>query len=296
MNRILITGGSGFLGSRISYFYRRKAEGKISVFTPAHREMDFTSLTSARDYLLASRPEVVFHCGGIADTEYVRTHPEEGYHINVEGTANLAQLTGEMGIPMIFTSSDYVYQGKTIAGKEYCRQTDELYEEEASSENEYGIQKLEAEKRCLTANPLAVVLRLTWMYDIPRRGVHNKDNFIVNLFHAEKEKQPLRFACHEYRGLTDVWQVVKNLEKAISLPTGTYNFGCTNSLPTIKVAELAAHLLGLSSQIVEEDRERFAERPRNITMSGEKLRGQGITFGSTEEGLRRFIKENFPVS
>lgn len=293
MNRILVTGGSGFLGSRIRYYYGETGKKKVNVFAPTRQEMDFTRPASVRDYLLNCKPEVVFHCGGIADTEYVRTYPKEGYRINVEGTCNLALLTGEMGIPLVFTSSDYVYQGKTIAGKNYDEQVDGFREEEANPGEEYGIQKLEAEKKCLKANPQAVALRLTWMYDIPREGLVNKDNFLTNLLAARETRTPLKFARYEYRGLTNVWQVVENMEKASQLPAGSYNFGCTNSLSTIEVAEMVGHLLGISPDMLIEDRQRFADRPRNITMSEEKLKKQGISFGSTIDGLRRFVEQEF---
>lgn len=298
MDRILVTGGSGFLGSRICRYFAGTEKGERRVFAPTRKEMDFTDRDMANDYILWCRPKVIFHCGGISDTEYVRTHPEESFRINVEGTRNLAQITGEMNIPMIFTSSDYVYQGKTIVGKEYDKKVDAFREEEACPEHEYGRQKLEAEKICLDCNPLAVALRLTWMYDLPEKnraegkelskdGLPIKQNLLTNLLRAQKKNHPISFARHEYRGITNVWDVIRNLEKASKLPSGSYNFGCDNTLPTIEVARIAAQILGISPKLIVEDRERFADRPRNITMSLEKLRQQGIEFESTVDGIKK---------
>jgi len=308
MDRILVTGGSGFLGSRICRYFMEAKKGEVQVFAPSHREMDFTDMESARAYILRSRPHLVFHCGGVSDTEYTRTHPEESFCINVEGTRNLARITGELNIPMIFTSSDYVYQGKTIAGKKYDEKVDAFREEDACPEHEYGRQKLEAEKACLACNPLGVALRLTWMYDLPERMwggelraeettghmqhgdelLPIKQNLLTNLLRAQERNQPIAFARHEYRGITNVWDVVKNLEKASKLPPGIYNFGCDNALPTIEVARMAAKILGISPALIVEDEQRFAHRPRNITMSMAKLKKQGIDFGSTIEGIKNW--------
>lgn len=306
MKKILVTGGSGFLGSRVCLYYTQMRKKDMEILAPSHKEMDITQAAQVKEYLLEHKPDAVFHCGGISDTEYVRTHPKESAVINVEGTYNLALLTGSMGIPLIFTSSDYVYQGKTIAGESYDRTVDAFREEDAETEHEYGRQKLEAERVCFAYNPLSKALRLTWMYDLPKDSMAAfdgkkpdlagmllplKQNLLTNLLKARKEKQPISFACHEYRGVTNVWDVVKNLEKALQLPTGSYNFGCTNFLPTIQVARKAAKWLGVSEELVLEDEKRYADRPRNISMSIEKLKNYGIDFGSTLEGLEGFFSD-----
>ncbi len=283
MKKILVTGGSGFLGSRICWYFREKS---YEVYAPSHKEMDITDFESVEKYIKKIEPEVVIHCAAISDTGYTEEHKEESFQINVIGTENLAKVTGKMGIRFIFMSSDQIYNGKTIEGEEYDRSKDACEEEKDDQPvNEYGRQKKEAEIRSLSANPNTVALRLTWMYDLAREGMKTNRNLMTNLVEADKKSTVLRFACHEYRGITNVWEVVRNLEKVMEIPAGIYNYGSENDMATIEVAKKAVQVWKLSEEVVEEDIERFSTRPRNLTILNDKLRTTGIEFANTFDGL-----------
>lgn len=291
MKKILVTGGSGFLGSRICAYYRAVKKEEYEVVVPSHDEMDITDQTGVERYVKMQNPDLVIHCAAISDTGYAQEHPEESYLINVTGTANLAEITGKMGIRFIFMSSDQIYNGKTIAGSEYDIKKDACAElQDDCPINEYGKQKKEAEEKSLEANPDTVALRLTWMYDIEREGMKNNRNLITNLCQAALEGRSLQFARHEYRGITNVWEVVYNLEKVMKIPAGIYNFGSQNCAPTIEVAEKVVEILGKDGK-VEEDSKRFRERPRNLTICNAKAEKEGIYFYNTLEGLQWFGEE-----
>lgn len=61
--RMLVTGGSGFLGSRIMSFYRDRYE----VYTPTHGEMDITDRESVDRAFQRIHPDYVVHCAAISD-------------------------------------------------------------------------------------------------------------------------------------------------------------------------------------------------------------------------------------
>ena len=63
MKKLLVTGASGFLGSRIVNFYKDKYE----VYAPTHKEMDITDEVSVNYVLSGYRPDVVIHCAAISD-------------------------------------------------------------------------------------------------------------------------------------------------------------------------------------------------------------------------------------
>lgn len=285
MKKILVTGGSGFLGSRICWYMKQKS---YEVYAPSHKEMDITDIGEVERYLKKIKPEIVIHCAAVSDTGYTEEHKEESFKINVIGTENLAKVTGQMGIRFVFMSSDQIYNGKTIEGEEYDKSKDACQEEKDDLPvNEYGRQKREAEVRSLEANTNTVALRLTWMYDLPREGMKTNRNLITNLIEADKNNTVIRFARHEYRGITNVWEVIYNLEKVLEIPAGIYNYGSENDMATIQIARKAVQVLGLSEDVIEEDTERFATRPRNLTISDNKLRDEGIFFTNTLDGLNK---------
>ncbi|MGN0307152.1 MAG: SDR family oxidoreductase [Lachnospiraceae bacterium] len=286
MMKVLLIGGSGFLGSRVRFYYENMAEQKWKIIAPSHEELQLERPDRIRAFVESCCPKMIIHCGGIADTQYVVKHPEESRKVTVEGSKSLAVAAAEGRIPFLLMSSDYVYQGRSIWGKEYDEAKDAFTEEEAKTDHEYGRQKLEAEEACLALYPETIALRLTWMYDFVRKEMKNKQNFLTKLLEAAKEGKPAVFACYEYRGITDVWQVVRNLERAAKLPGGSYNFGSSNTRSTAETAQIAAEVLGISQELIARDREKFSQRPRNLTMSTAKINQYRITFPTTEEGLK----------
>lgn len=292
MRKILVTGGSGFLGSRICVYLKKR---NYEVDAPSHGKMEITSLESVRKYLKAATPDLVIHCAAVSDTGYAEKHPEESFLVNVTGTRNLAKVTKELGIRFLFMSSDQIYNGKTIMRDRYEKSADASTEgKEECPVNAYGRQKKEAEEKSFLENPETIALRLTWMYDVERKGMKNNRNLLTNLTEADRKQERLKFARYEYRGITNVWEVIANLEKVFKIPPGIYNYGSENEYATIEIAKKAAEILGVSKETVREDKDRFADRPRNLTMCCDKIKKEGIFFHSTWEGLEDFSLHTFP--
>lgn len=279
--KILITGSSGFLGSRLAYYYRNKYD----LLLPTHNELNVSREDMVKAYLEEQRPEVVIHCAALSHTGYCEQHPEESHRTNVQGTVRMAKACKQTGAKLIFMSSDQVYNGTPLRGA--------LKEEVALQPvNVYGRHKLEAEQRALWNLPEAVGLRLTWMYDLPDSSLKLKSNLLVNLLKASREGMPLPAATHEYRGVTYVWEVVRNMEQAMTLPGGIYNFGSSNSLNSYELFWRTAQLMGLNdaAEWLLLDEERFSNQERNLTMDCSGIAAHGIRFNNSVEGIEEALQ------
>lgn len=279
--KLLITGANGFLGSRVASYYKIKHQ--VSAF--GHQMLDITSYGNVEAALSKVKPDVVFHCAAISNTGYAQENPEESHLINVEGTVNVAKVCLKHGIKLIYMSSDQVYNGTRLLG--LLPETSPL-----SPVNVYGKDKLEMEELTQELLPSAVGLRLTWMYDLPTSTMKQNSNLLVNIKRAFETLTPLHVATHEYRGMTNVWDVVKRLEACANLPGGIYNFGSENSLTSFETFTKTAHLMEYANteQMIIADEERFDAQPRNLSMNIARLRSFGIDFPSTMEGVKSALK------
>lgn len=284
--KILITGSSGFLGSRLAYYLK----DKYDLLLPSHGELNVSREEAVKAYIEEQRPEVVIHCAALSNTGYCEQHAEESHRVNVQGTVRIAKACKITGAKLIFMSSDQVYNGTPMLGP--------LKEEDVLQPvNIYGQHKLEAEQRTQWNLPESVGLRLTWMYDLPDSRMKLNSNILVNLQRAYDEGTSLRTATHEFRGVTYVWEVVKNVEKAIALPGGIYNFGSGNTMNSFELYLKAANMMGLKepSEWILPDVERFSDIERNLTMDCSPIEKQGIHFNDSVEGITEALLRSFRI-
>ena len=206
--------------------------------------------------------------------------------VNVQGVAHMAEAAQRYGCKLVWFSSDQVYNGNTELGP----LTEDLA---VCPENHYGRHKLLAEEEALRRCPDSVALRATWMYDVRREGMPTHNNFVLNIEEALLGHAPLRMATREFRGITWVDEVVRNIPHTLDLPGGVYNFGAENNLNTYDTTRAYLDMMQCSTlDVVMPDNKRFAEHVRNISISMHKatVASDGaIRFASTVEGLRRFV-------
>lgn len=88
-------------------------------------------------------------------------------------------------------------------------------------------------------------------------------NILVNLKKAYEEHTCIKAATHEYRGVSNVWDVVKNIE--IPAP----------------------------SEWIMPDEERFSDSPRNLVMDCSLIEEKGICFPESLEGIKSALRGTF---
>ena len=93
-------------------------------------------------------------------------------------------------------------------------------------------------------------------------------------------------------GITDVDEVIQNIEKAFLLPGGVYNFGAPNNQDTFYTMNTIFQMAGLNESKIQKNEQAFFENPRNISMSQDKVNQNGIYFTSTQEGIRKKLVAN----
>lgn len=274
MKRVLLTGAGGFVGARVLH----QLSGRLEL-VPAPRGLMARGQQAEIARLVAeTHPDAILHTAALSDTGYCEAHPEESYRANVQLPLWLAEAAAGQGSRLVAFSSDQVYAGVARPGP--------LPEDiPLAPANVYGRHKLEMEQRVLDALPDAVLLRATWLYDLPGYGLPIRGNLPLNLLHAALHGQTVTFSARDFRGVTYVRQAVENLLPVLDLPGGVYNFGSENDLDMLATARRFCDALHIAPGLLPGD------RVRNLAMDTARAQRGGVLFDTTVEGVTRCLQE-----
>lgn len=279
MKRVLVTGAGGFVGARIM----AQLGGRLELVAAPAGALRTAGEREVERLVKTAAPDAILHTAAISDTGYCQQHPEESFRANVLVPVWLARAARRAGAKLAAFSSDQVYAG--LEGPGPFDETTPL-----RPANVYGCHKREAELRVLEELDTAVLLRATWMYDLPGGGLPIRGNLPLNLRAAAAEGTKLAFSTQDVRGVTWVRQAVENLPAALDWPGGVYNFGSENSRDMYATALEFCRLLGLDPPPVE-----AADWARCLAMDGGRARRLGAAFDDTAAGFARCLKALGPL-
>ncbi len=156
---VLITGGSGQVGSTLMRLFSTKAPD-LQVDAPARGALDLLSPESIRACLRAARPQWVVSCGAYTAVDAAETDREAAFAVNATAPGVLAEEAAACGAALIHLSTDYVFDG---SGTRPWVETDET-----RPLSVYGASKLAGEQAIVavaerTALPY-LILRTSWVY------------------------------------------------------------------------------------------------------------------------------------
>ena len=188
--KVALLGASGLLGWSVyqelnrrgfnCFQYCQQPFGHGS--TSSFRFLDLVDEVKLTRELLDEWPDAIINCAAVSSPNLVNQDPEGAAKLNVNVARRLAELSSHLGARLIHFSSDMVFEGR----EQPYRSTDM-----PKPISEYGNQKLESEKKVLSAiDENVVVLRLTLINgNSPRanRSPHER------IFESIQNDQPLTF-------------------------------------------------------------------------------------------------------
>lgn len=219
--KILLTGATGFVGSRLAQ--KLMGMSKIVLTVLVRRKIDFLSsvsvvtngLDSAADWSAAvTGQQVVIHAAARAHVmkDEVADSLAEYRRVNVEGTLNLARQAAAAGVKrFVFISSIKVNGEATVNDKAFSAN------DKPAPEDAYGLSKLEAEQGLMQLAAYTemevVIVRPPLVY-----GPGVKGNFASMIKLVEKGLPLPLGAIHNKRSLVGIDNLVDLIVRCIDHP------------------------------------------------------------------------------
>ncbi|HOK39559.1 MAG TPA: GDP-mannose 4,6-dehydratase [bacterium] len=241
MEKLLITGSEGFIGSHLKKYFHNKFEilgldTKISIFH------DIRYINYISKYICDFQPDYIIHLAANPDVSISTIYPQEDLLLNVNGTLNILELAKKVNVKLIiFTSSACVY-GET---------TKEKIDEESPilPSSQYGVGKFAAEEYCrLYFRKYKLPVVIFRQFNI--YGPNQSTNFVIpNLIKRIKECKESRLMLYgaptDARDFTNVKDLCRAFECSLKCkPAGeTFNIGSGNEYKIFDIAQIIKKFL-----------------------------------------------------
>lgn len=249
---------------------------------------DLTQARKTRDAVLGQQPDLVIHAAALTDVDYCEDHQDEAMANNFEATKNVVDVCNELDIPVIFFSTDYIFDGSK---KGAYTETDAPH-----PANFYGQTKLLAEQYLLEQAHRALIFRITWLFGIWGRS------FPKAILRQAGEVKSLSVVNDQIGRPTYTWDVAQAILKLLrdkkdhvwAKSREVFHLGNEG---TTSWADLARFILKASkiSDVKVEDissgqLKRAARRPLNSVLSLEKSREVlGLELRPWEDAVLEFL-------
>lgn len=289
--KFLVTGSAGQLGQDVLIELKKRSIEALGVDVD---EMDITDENAVSNTIRSYSPDVVIHCGAWTAVDLAEDEENKSkvYAVNVLGTDYISKICAEIGIKLIYISTDYVFDGQG----EKPWQPDDL----CQPINYYGKTKYEGELAVLKHCEKYFIVRISWVFGI------NGNNFVNTMLRLGKEKNSLNIVNDQIGTPTFTLDLAKILiDMALSEKYGKYHV--TNEGGYISWFEFAREIFKIACEMGKEeyypqnleinpvDSSKYptkAKRPSNSRFDKSKLVENGFKpLPPWENALKRYLDE-----
>jgi dTDP-4-dehydrorhamnose reductase len=273
MEKILITGISGFLGWNLVqrlkdqyHVYGTSLDNPVSIPGVEAFTFDLSDWSKIERLCQAVDPAVIVHTAAYSNPDYCELHHKEALTLNTFASRELAKAANRLGSKLIYTSSDFVFDGRR---GEYSEADD------PAPINYYGKTKFLAELEIMNHCSHYVTLRIGTLYG---RGNGIRPNFFETM-----EKQLLagkKPTCivDQYRTFLFVEDAVQVISQLIAEKTlkGLFHLGGPEKASRAQFAETLCATLRVSVSSIEKvrlaDFPSAAARPPDCSLNSNKIK------------------------
>ena len=294
MNELAKRGYEG-IGSDIAKSYNGIQDGTPVVSMP-YVQMDITDKASVEKVLTEVNADAVIHCAAWTAVDLAEDEDKKDkvHAVNAEGTKNIAEVCKKLDSKMVYTSTDYVFNGQ---GEEPWQPDCKDYQ----PLNVYGQSKLDGELAVSETLDKYFIVRIAWVFG------KNGNNFIKTMLKVGKNHDKLRVVNDQIGTPTYTFDLARLLVDMIETDKYGY-YHATNEGGYISWYDFTKEIF---RQAVEQGHTEYGEdritvdpvttaeygvskaaRPFNSRLDKKKLVENGFTpLPTWQDALGRYLKE-----
>ena len=284
MNELAKRGYDG-IGTDIADSYSGVQDNTAVVGMPYVR-LDITDAESVEKTIKEIKPDAVVHCAAwtAVDAAEDEENRDKVFAVNVEGTKNIARICKEIDEKMVYTSTDYVFDGQgTEPWKPDCKEYAPL--------NIYGQSKLNGELAVSEILDKYFIVRIAWVFGT------NGNNFIKTMLKVGKKFDTIRVVNDQIGTPTYTYDLARLLVDMIETDKYGY-YHATNEGGYISWYDFACEIFrqaGYSTNVNPVTTEEYgiskAKRPFNSRLDKVKLIENGFTpLPDWQDALKRYLE------
>lgn len=273
---ILVTGATGQVGSDVVATLRTRGH---EVLAPVKAEMDISDAESVEAYFHANAVDAVIHCAAWTAVDAAEDMIEKCRAVNVFGTSYLTNQCIMADIPIIYISTDYVFNGSGNTPWRVNDPTDPI--------NQYGLSKRDGELE-IQRHRKHFIVRTSWAYGV------NGGNFVKTMLNLSQNSVNVRVVADQIGSPTYTPDLAKLLsDMVVTEKYGTYHVCNEGYCSWFEFAEEIFRLANVDTEVIPVTSEQFharAKRPMNSRLDTTCLESAGFSkLPCWKDSLKRFF-------
>ena len=255
--KVLITGAKGMLGQDLCPTLEDL--GCFLIETDIDN-LDITKKEDVEDFVSKAHPDLIIHLAAYTNVDRAEEEEEKAELINAVGTENVALAASKIDVPLIYISTDYVFDG--------TKNSPYLPTDPTNPINAYGRTKLKGEELVQKHCKKYYIARTSWLY-----GMYGK-NFVDTML-SLKDKEELKVVDDQWGTPTWTMDLASALMKLLTKPYGIYHLSGGGKPTTwYNFAKTIFELSNLEVNLkpcTTEEFKRPANRPKYSVMDNDKM-------------------------
>jgi dTDP-4-dehydrorhamnose reductase len=219
--RVLVTGSCGMLGRLVCSSLSAEHTVLATDIVGECEQLDISNTDRVFEVFGRFQPETVIHCAAMTDVDGCERDPDRAYLVNAIGTWNIACACAHFGCPVVYVSTDYVFDG--------TKESPYTEFDKPNPINVYGASKLAGEEAVRDLCAKHFIVRTSWVI-----APHGK-NFALTILNLAKQRivenetdKPLTIVADQIGSPTYAKDLAQFLSSLVGSPLyGIYHF--TNS-------------------------------------------------------------------